>query len=69
MVNGQPVDGGWRDRPRSRVPPLATMTELAALPLEMANLSFLMATVGLTAFFRLMETLLPAMRPGPIVSK
>jgi NAD(P)-dependent dehydrogenase (short-subunit alcohol dehydrogenase family) len=63
--DGMAVDGGWRERAGAGGAPLAAMTEMAALPLEMANLSFRMADAGLTASFRLLEAALPGFKPGP----
>jgi short-subunit dehydrogenase len=64
--DGMAVDGGWRERAGGGGAPLAAMTELAALPLEMANLSFRMADANLTAAFRLFEAVLPGLKPGPV---
>ena len=38
---------------------------MAALPIEMADISFRMADAGLTTTFRLIEAAMPGIRPGP----
>jgi NADP-dependent 3-hydroxy acid dehydrogenase YdfG len=63
--DGRGVAGGWREDPESGGAPLAAMTSMAALPLEMATLPFRVADAGLTAACRLSEVFSPTARPGP----
>lgn len=65
VEDGRAVDGGWRARPGSGGAPLAAMTEMAALPIEMTRLSLRMADAGLTATARMLEAAVPGLRPGP----
>lgn len=60
------VDGGWRERPESGGAPLAAATSVAALSVEMATLPFRMADLGLATGFRMLETLRPPEKPGPV---
>ena len=59
------VSGGWRATPESGGAPLAAMTTMAALPVEVAALSFRLADMNLTAACRMLEGLAPATKPGP----
>ena len=63
--DGRGVSGGWRGNPESGGPPLAGMTALAAIPIEMAAIPFRMADIGLTMGARFLEAMAPFGRPGP----
>jgi NADP-dependent 3-hydroxy acid dehydrogenase YdfG len=66
IEDGRAVDGGWRATPDSAGAQLAALTSMAALPLDMADVWFRMADASLTASFRLLEAVVPAVRPGPV---
>jgi NAD(P)-dependent dehydrogenase (short-subunit alcohol dehydrogenase family) len=63
--DGRGVSGDWRKNPESGGAPLAAMTSVAALPLELAALPFRMADFGLTSAFRFLEAITPPGPPGP----
>ncbi len=65
MEDGHAVDGGWRARQGSGGEPLAAITNLAALPVELTGFAFRMADAGFTASMRLMAALAPVPPPGP----
>jgi short-subunit dehydrogenase len=63
--DGRGVSGGWRANPESGGAPLAAMTSMAALPLDLAALPFRMADIGLTSACRFLEAFIPSGPPGP----
>ena len=65
MQDGHGVDGGWRDRSETGGAPLAALSTAAALPVEMASLSFRMVDLGMTSGARMLEAALPGLRLGP----
>jgi short-subunit dehydrogenase len=65
MQDGRRVDGGWRNEAGPAGAPLAAMTSMAALPLEMMLLPLRVADLGLTAACRLLEAIPPG-PPGPV---
>lgn len=66
MQDNRGVDGGWRATPDSGGAPLAALTSVAALPLELAAFPFRMADLSLTAAFRFLETFAPPDSAGPV---
>jgi hypothetical protein len=63
--DGRSVSGGWRANPESGGAPLAAMTSMAALPLDLAALPFRMADISLTSACRFLEAFIPSGPPGP----
>jgi NAD(P)-dependent dehydrogenase (short-subunit alcohol dehydrogenase family) len=63
--DGRGVEGGWRELPESGGAPLAALTALVVLPIEMATMTFRLADASMTAGARMLEALVPAAKPGP----
>lgn len=68
MQDGRGVDGGWREAAGLGGAPLAAMTSLAALPLDLAALPLplRLLELGMAMGFRLLEAMVPAASPGPV---
>jgi NAD(P)-dependent dehydrogenase (short-subunit alcohol dehydrogenase family) len=66
MQDAHDVAGGWREAAGPAGAPLAAMTSVAALPLELAAIPFRLVDAGLTAACRFLEAFAPAARPGPV---
>jgi len=65
MHDNRGVHGGWRAEPDTGGPPLASLSQLAAIPFEMAALPLRMADLGLTATSRILEAWVPLAFRGP----
>ncbi|SHI66169.1 Short-chain dehydrogenase [Roseomonas rosea] len=65
MRDGRAVSGGWRERPESGGAPLAAMTSMAGLSIDLATLPLRMADAGLTSAARILESITPPGPPGP----
>ena len=64
--DGRGVDGGWREKAGLGGAPLAALTSMAALPIAWAALPLRMADLGLATSARLLETMAPGTKPGPV---
>ena len=64
--DGRGVTGDWRADPKSGGAPLAAMTSMVALSLDLASLPMRMADIGLTSSFRFLEAFIPPGLRGPV---